>query len=86
MAPMMKSRSAPRITFLRPSVSARTPVTGEARSAKNDVHDVMRLLSRVVRGREERSEPMETRVEDITPVLFYTSAVHLYTNGFARKG
>jgi hypothetical protein len=30
---------------------------------------VMRDLSRVVRGREERSELMETRVEDMTPVL-----------------
>jgi hypothetical protein len=45
------------------------PVIGEARRAKKEVHDVTRLLSRVVRGREERSEPMDMRVEDMTPVL-----------------
>ena len=42
---------------------------GDASSAKKDVHDVMRLLSNVVRGRDERSEPMDMSVEDITPVL-----------------
>lgn len=45
------------------------PVSGEKRSAKRDVLDVMRDLSRVVRGREDRAELIETRVEDITPVL-----------------
>lgn len=55
-------------TFL-PTWSARIPVSGEASSAKNDVHEVMRLLSKVERGRDERSEPMDTSVEDITPVL-----------------
>jgi hypothetical protein len=45
------------------------PVSGEARSAKKDVDDVMRDLSRVVRGRWERDELIEIRVEDITPVL-----------------
>lgn len=44
-------------------------MSGEASSAKNEVHDVMRLLSSVVSGRDERSVPMETRVEDMTPVL-----------------
>lgn len=65
----MKRISAARIMTLRPSLSASMPVSGEAMSAKKDVHEVMRLLSSVVRGREERSEPMETRVEDMTPVL-----------------
>jgi hypothetical protein len=44
-------------------------VRGEASSAKKEVQDVMRLLSRVVRAREERSVFMDTRVELITPVL-----------------
>lgn len=57
------------MTVLRPYASARTPVSGEASSAKKDVQDVIRLLSRVVRGRDERSVPIETRVEDMTPVL-----------------
>lgn len=46
-------------------------MSGEARSAKNEVHDVMRLLSSVVSGREERSLPMETSVEEMTPVLTF---------------
>jgi len=68
-APSTKRMSATRITVLRPYASARIPVRGEARSAKNEVQDVIKLLSRVVRGREERSAFMEMRVEDITPVL-----------------
>lgn len=58
-----------RMMDFRPRVSARTPVTGETSSAKKDVADVMSDLSRVVSGRVDRSEPMETRVEDMTPVL-----------------
>lgn len=81
-APTTKSTSAARITVLRPSASASTPVSGEASSAKNDVADVTSDLSSVVRGRPERSEPMETRVEDMTPVLergFPASArVHIH--------
>ena len=46
-------------------------MSGEARSAKKEVHDVMRLLSSVVSGREERSLPMETSVEEMTPVLTF---------------
>lgn len=45
------------------------PVRGEATSAKKEVEEVIRDLSRVVRGRAERSEAMEMRVEEITPVL-----------------
>lgn len=45
------------------------PVKGEARSAKNEVQEVMRLLSRVVSRREERSVFMDIKVEDMTPVL-----------------
>lgn len=44
-------------------------MSGEARRAKKEVQEVMRLLSKVERGREERSEPTDTRVEDMTPVL-----------------
>jgi hypothetical protein len=54
---------------LRPRLSARRPVRGEARRAKKEVELVMRDLSRVVRGREERSVFMEMSVEDMTPVL-----------------
>jgi hypothetical protein len=68
-APSMKRMSATRITVLRPYVSARIPVRGEARSAKKEVQEVIKLLSRVVRGREERSVFMDMSVEDITPVL-----------------
>jgi len=46
------------------------PVRGDATSANKDVHDVMRDLSSVVSGREERSEPTEIRVDDMTPVLW----------------
>lgn len=54
---------------MRPMESASSPVSGDARSAKREVEDVIRDLSRVVRGRWERSAPMLMRVEDITPVL-----------------
>ena len=43
---------------------------GEASRAKKEVALVMRDLSRVVRGREERSLFMDMRVEEITPVLW----------------
>jgi hypothetical protein len=68
-APTTKRMSAVSMMVLRPSASARTPDSGETRSAQKEVAEVMRDLSRVVRGREERSELMETRVEDMTPVL-----------------
>ena len=57
------------MTFRRPKESARMPVRGDATRAKKEVQEVIRDLSRVVRGREERSEPTEIRVEDMTPVL-----------------
>jgi hypothetical protein len=65
----MKSREARRITGLRPVTSARTPVSGLATRAKNEVELVMRLLSRVVRGRARSVGSIETRVEEMTPVL-----------------
>jgi hypothetical protein len=68
-APATKRMSAMSMMLRRPRASARMPVSGEARSAKKDVDDVMRDLSRVVRGRWERDELIEIRVEDITPVL-----------------
>lgn len=38
-------------------------------SANKLVQDVIRLLSTVVRLRFERSEPIDTSVEEMTPVL-----------------
>lgn len=67
-APMMKRTSATTITPFRPSLSARMPARGLAMRANRLVHEVMRLLSRFVNGRE-RSGPIDTRVEEITPVL-----------------
>lgn len=49
-------------------MSAKNPVDGAESNASKLVMAVMRLLSAVVRARWERSESMETRVEDITPV------------------
>jgi hypothetical protein len=57
------------MTLRRPKESARIPVRGDATRAKKDVQDVIRDLSSVVRGWEERSEPTETKVEEMTPVL-----------------
>jgi hypothetical protein len=68
-APAMKSRDARRITGLRPVDEARRPVRGLAMSAKREVELVIRLLSRVVRGRARSEGPMEMRVEEMTPVL-----------------
>jgi hypothetical protein len=50
-APATNKMSAINMILLRPSASARTPVSGEARSAKNDVDDVIKDLSSVVSGR-----------------------------------
>lgn len=69
-APIVNRASAIIIIHLRPSLSARMPASGLARRAKKLVLEVIRLLSRVVRERWERSEPMETKVDEITPVLF----------------
>jgi hypothetical protein len=56
-----------RTTRLRPSVSARMPERGEMRRANREVVDVIKDLSRVVRG-APREELMDTRVAEITPV------------------
>lgn len=69
-APIINRASAITIIHLRPSLSARMPASGLARRAKKLVQEVIRLLSRVVRERWERSKPMETKVDEITPVLF----------------
>jgi hypothetical protein len=45
------------------------PASGLAMRAKRLVHDVIKLLSTVVRGRFERSESIDTSVDDMTPVL-----------------
>lgn len=62
-------------------------MSGDANRARKDVADVMRDLSRVVRGREERSELMETSVEDITPVLStcQTHSQSLYSESFSAR-
>jgi hypothetical protein len=68
-APATNRMSAIRMILRRPSVSARTPVRGDAKSAKKEVDDVINDLSRVVRGRLERDVLMDIKVEEITPVL-----------------
>ena len=65
----MNNRSANRIMGLRPYVSARRPEAGLASKAKRAVAEVRRDLARVVSGWEDRSVPIETRVEEMTPVL-----------------
>jgi hypothetical protein len=67
----MKRTSARRIHVRLPSTSASQPAVGEARRAKKEVADVMRDMWRVVKGTLllERSVPIETRVEEMTPVL-----------------
>ena len=67
-APPMNKRSAANMIDFRPNLSAKMPVMGEATRAPRLVHDVMRLLSTVVSERP-RSSPIDTRVEEITPVL-----------------
>lgn len=67
-APTAKSTSATRTTDFLPRRSASTPASGLAIRAKRLVEDVIKLLSRVDIGRD-RSDPMDTRVADITPVL-----------------
>lgn len=57
------------MTFLRPYLSASTPETGLAIRANRLVHDVIILLSAVVRGRCDRSVPMLINVAEMTPVL-----------------
>ena len=69
--PMINRTSAIRITRLRPNLSPKIPPNGLATSANKLVLDVIRLLSSVVRLRSERSEPMATNVDEITPVLGY---------------
>lgn len=66
-APRTNARSARRTTRLRPREEARTPERGEMMRAKREVHDVIRDLSRVVRGRPREVWRL-IKVEDITPV------------------
>ena len=67
-APRINRTSATRIIHHRPNLSAKMPAIRLATKAAKLVHEVMRLLSRVVSGCV-RSVSTETRVEDITPVL-----------------
>src|SRR5690349_9547402 len=67
-APSVKRRDASKMTRLRPKLSARTEENGEMTRAKSEVEEVMIDLSRGVRCRDEREEPRDTRVEEITPV------------------
>jgi hypothetical protein len=71
-APATNRMSAIRMMLRRPSASASTPVRGDARSAKKEVDDVIRDLSRVVRGRLDSDVLIDIKVEDITPVLHRT--------------
>lgn len=67
---MVNRTSATRMTYFRPSRSANIPARGLAIKANRLVEDVIRLLSRVESGRE-RSDLMDTKVEEMTPVLGY---------------
>ena len=78
-APKMKSRSATKITLFLPYLSAIHPASGLATRANRLVHDVIRLLSSVPSGRCERSIRIETRVEEMTPVLQVVSGVSYRT-------
>ncbi len=69
-APIVKSTSAVTITHFRPHLSARTPATGLTSKAQKLVLEVIRDLSRVVNSRFERSDLIDTRVLEITPVLY----------------
>lgn len=71
----MNARSASMTTHLRPNLSASRPESGEMRRAKRAVEDVMRDLSRTVRGCPSE-EPIETRVADITPVSSTLLKIH----------
>lgn len=73
-APKAKSTSAIKTTFLRPSLSANSPAAGLAMSANKLVDEVIRLLSSVDNGLE-RSLLIDTRVEEITPVLLEKPSV-----------
>ena len=68
--------SATNTTYLRPRRSANTPASGLAANANRLVVEVIKLLSRVESGCD-RSGPMETRVELITPVLQSVSQIGL---------
>ena len=65
----MNRTSAIKMTRLRPNLSPSIPPNGLATSANKLVLDVIKLLSSVVRLRWERSVPMATSVDEITPVL-----------------
>lgn len=67
-APVTKRTSAVARTLFRPSLSAEMPARGLATRAKRLVQEVIRLLSRVESGRD-KSGPIDTRVEEMTPVL-----------------
>jgi hypothetical protein len=84
-APATKRISAMSMILRRPRASARTPVSGEARSAKKEVDDVIRDLSRVVRGRWDREVFIEIRVEDITPVLYTTAVSSEHTKRHKKR-
>lgn len=64
----MKSKSASRITRLRPQASARMEDSGEAIRARSEADDVMTDLSSEVSSLSERDVPIDTRVADMTPV------------------
>lgn len=82
-APRVNRTSATSITLRRPSLSANIPAKGLANKAKRLVQDVIRLLSRVVRTRSDRSEPIDTRVEEMTPVLYRTYMSVRLLRGFS---
>lgn len=77
-APTMNKMSATSMTLFRPSLSAKIPAMGLAIRAERLVEEVIRLLSSVVSERE-RSGPIETRVDEMTPVLRRSQPSPKYT-------
>ena len=73
----MKSRSAIRITLLRPKVLAIWPLIGETRRANRDVEAAMRDFSTIVNGCSDSDVPIETNVADMTPVSSWQVKVSL---------
>lgn len=69
------------MTRLRPRRSARTEDSGEARSAKREVDDVMMDLSNDVRGRPESEVPIDTSVAEMTPVSSASTMVSRIQSG-----
>lgn len=68
IAPTVKRMAGTSMTDFLPNRSANNPVEGAEIKASSEVMAVTRALSGVVRGRFDKSDPMDTRVLEMTPV------------------